>query len=53
MHDARSWMAAWQSLAPVVAGIVMLVTMKWLSRRWTAAAMARTAKVTAKLRRRF
>jgi hypothetical protein len=53
MHDARSWMAAWQSLLPVVAGIVMLVTMKWLSRRWTSAAIARTARVTAKLRRRF
>jgi hypothetical protein len=50
MHEAGSWIATSQTLAPILAGIFMIVTMKWLSRHWTAATMARTARVTSRLR---
>jgi hypothetical protein len=39
-----------QSAAPILTGILMIVTMKWLSHHWTAATMARTARVTSRLR---
>jgi hypothetical protein len=50
MHEAGSWIATSQSLAPIVVGIFMIATMKWLSHHWSAATMARTARVTARLR---
>jgi hypothetical protein len=49
MHDAENLMAVWQSFAPIVAGIVTLVMMKWFSRRWTAATIERTVRVTSRL----
>jgi hypothetical protein len=50
MHDARSWIVAWQSLAPVVAGIFTIAMMKWFSSHWAAATVRRTARVASKLR---
>ena len=51
MHEAGSWIAVWQSVAPIVTGIVMIVMMKWFSHHWGAATIARTARVTSKLGR--
>ncbi len=50
MQDARSWFAAWQSMAPILTGIFMIVIMKSMSRHWAAATLARTARVASKLR---
>jgi hypothetical protein len=50
MHEAATWIATSQSVAPILAGISMIVMMKWLSRHWTAATMARTVRVTSRLR---
>jgi hypothetical protein len=52
MHDATSWLAAWQSIAPVFAGVFMIVMMKWLSRHWAAGTIARTARVVSRLEAR-
>jgi hypothetical protein len=52
MHDATSWLAAWQSMAPVFAGVVMIVVMKWLSHHWAAGTIARTARVVSRLEAR-
>ena len=51
MHEAGSWIAMSQSLAPILTGIFMIVMMKWLSHHWTATTMARTVRVTSRLRR--
>jgi hypothetical protein len=45
-----SWIAMSQSLLPIVAGVFMIAMTKWLSNHWTAGMMARTARVTSKLR---
>ena len=37
MHDVKDVIAVWQSFAPIIAGVVTLVMMKWFSRRWAAA----------------
>ena len=50
MHEVVTWIATSQSVAPILAGISMIVMMKWLSHHWSAATMARTARVTARLR---
>ena len=52
MHDATSWLTAWQSMAPVFAGVVMIVVMKWLSNHWAAGTIARTARVVSRLEAR-
>jgi hypothetical protein len=51
MHEAGSWIATWQGLLPILTGVLMIVTMKWMSRQWNAAMVARTARVTSRLRR--
>jgi hypothetical protein len=56
MQNAQTWIATWQSLAPIVTGVAMLVLMKWMSRQWTARTIERTVRVTSRLRsdrRRF
>jgi len=49
--QAGSWIVISQWLLPILTGVFMIVTMKWLSRQWTAATVARTARVTSRLRR--
>jgi hypothetical protein len=39
-------------MAPVFAGVVMIVVMKWLSRHWAAGTIARTARVVSRLEAR-
>ena len=51
MHEAANWIAMSQMFAPILAGISMIVMMKWLSHHWTAATMTRTVRVTSKLPR--
>jgi hypothetical protein len=50
MHEAGSWIATSQSLAPILTGVFLIVMMKWLSHHWTASTIARTARVTSRLR---
>jgi hypothetical protein len=52
MQDARSWVATWQSLAPLLTGVVVIMMMKWVSHHWAAAALERTVRVASKLRGR-
>jgi hypothetical protein len=52
MHDATPWLAVWQSIAPVFAGVFMIVMMKWLSHHWAAGTIARTARVVSRLEAR-
>jgi hypothetical protein len=49
MHEAANWIATSQMVAPILTGISMIVMMRWLSRQWTAATMARTVRVTSRL----
>jgi hypothetical protein len=50
MHEAATWIATSQSVAPILTGVFMIVMMKWLSRHWSAATAARTVRVTSRLR---
>jgi len=50
MHEAANWIATSQSVAPILTGFLMIVMMKWMSRHWTSATMARTVRVTSRLR---
>jgi hypothetical protein len=50
MHEAGSWVATLQLVLPILTGVFTIVMMKWVSRQWTAATMARTARVASRLR---
>jgi len=50
MHDAGSWGATWQTLAPLLAATVAIVLMKWSSQKWSAEMLARTVRVTSRLK---
>jgi hypothetical protein len=49
MNSAHSWIAAWQSLAPVTMAVFAIVMMKWLSRHWADQTVRRTARVVSNL----
>jgi hypothetical protein len=50
MHDAGFLGAAWPSIIPLLSVAIMIASMKWLAHQWSAATLARTARVTARLR---
>jgi hypothetical protein len=51
MEHGFSWILAWQTGVPVVAGIIGLLLPGWLSHRWRRAAAARSARVSNQLGR--
>jgi hypothetical protein len=49
MEHEFSWILAWQSAVPIVAGILGVMLPGWLSNRWHRAAVAKSARVSSEI----